>query len=149
MKKYLWLLVMMALPLGSWAQGEGNTWTFGYCNSIHFTNNGPVYGGVPGTGVYNSGNLAFNRSNAACDANGNLLFFVKMKSLNATMLQTPNAVKNIYDALGNPMDNSGLVMAVPVMGPIQIVKKPGNNEQYYVIYSLNQALLSTTVDNKA
>lgn len=141
-------MMMMALPFGSWAQGEGNIWTFGYCNSIHFTSSGPVYGGVPGTGVYNSGNLAFSRSNAVCDANGNLLFYVKMKNNPnyPPSTSTPYAGKNIYNALGGPMDNSYLVTAVPVKGPIQIIKKPGNNEEYYVIYSLNQALLSTTVD---
>lgn len=146
MKKYL-LLLFAFLPVALFGQGESNTWMFGICNSIHFNSSGPVYGGVPGTGI-EAYNMPFYRSNAACDANGNLLFYVKMKGWNTALPpDTPDYVsKNIYNAVGEPMLNGDLVTAYPVKGPIQIVKKPGNNALYYVIYSLNFGLLSTTVD---
>jgi len=144
MKKYLFIILLF-LPCFAFAQEEGNIWMFGCCNSIHFNSGGPLYGGVPGTGTYMP--VPFYRSNAICDANGNLLFYIKID--NADLSGNPPAAStrsNIYNRLGQAMNNSVLVSAAPIAGPIQIIKKPGQNTLYYVIYSLNSALLSTTID---
>lgn len=142
MKKICCLGLALLMALTGFAQNEGNIWMFGGCNSITFTNGTPVYGGVPGTGN-TSMTTGFYRSNAIADASGNLLFYVKISNADAAHASTRS---NIFDRNGNAMANSVLVTASPVAGPIQIIKKPGNNRLYYVIYALNGALLSTTVD---
>lgn len=149
MKYFINTFVLLLYAMGNiFAQQQGSIWTFGQAHAVTFTNAGPVYGGVPGVNVNNSGNMPFFRSNAVCDAAGNLLFFVKIKSTEFTVPpDNPDYLgKNIYDANGNAMANSNLVFAAATRGPVHIIKKPGADKKYYVIYSLNQALLSTTVD---
>lgn len=149
MKQLYCIILLFWISIGSgYSQMEANTWMFGNCNAINFNSFSPEYGGVPGTGDNVQSNLPFYRSNAACDEEGNLLFYVKMKN-NAFWIppDTPAYLsQNVFNALGEPMENGNLVTAVHLLGPIQLIKKPGSNKMYYIIYSMNGALFATTVD---
>lgn len=149
MKHFIFILILgLCLPFAGYTQQQGSIWTFGKSYSVRFTTGGPSLANVPGTGNNVTNNMPFFRSNAVCDVNGNLLFFVKIK--NTDFIVPPDNPdylgKNIYDANGNAMTNSDLVAATPTRGPVHIIKRPGANKQYYVIYSLNQGLFATTVD---
>lgn len=145
MKKCL-LLWFSFLPIILFAQEESNIWMFGSSNAIHFTAAGPVFGGVPGAGSNWLNGHEFFRSNAVCDASGQLLFYVII-DCNAVVSTTAlNQELNIFDASGQPIANSNLIVSTPVNGQIHILKKPGNNSVYYIVYGLNGGLFYTGVD---
>jgi gliding motility-associated-like protein len=141
----IWGVVIAAL-LSLTTTAQDQRWMFGQNHSLYFDASGPVYGGIPGTGILNNSIMPFYRSNAVCDAAGNLLFFVKLKAGNTVPPAAGAAGANLYKADGSPMDNGNLVTSVPIAGPVHIIKKPGNNSLYFVVYALNNGLLSTTVD---
>jgi gliding motility-associated-like protein len=145
MKTIISLLYFSWMSLVLQAQGESNIWLFGQNNALNFSLIPQQLGGIPGWGNPQNPN-GFFRGNAACNAAGQLQFYVLMDVFTTSSVTTMNNVPNIYHANGEPMANGNLLLTTPVYGPVQIAKKPGNNKVYYVIYSLNAGLFYTAVD---
>jgi len=137
MKRYViaWLIIL--LPLLSHSQGENNIWLVNDFSTLNFNVSPPglIYlpedgGGPP--------YFKYTLAAAACDASGNLRFWVKMHGqYNKVFNAAGEGICNLtYDYFGNRGGEND---------PI-IVPHPGNADQYYIFYSYSEGILYTLID---
>lgn len=122
------------------AQGENNIWTFspegGNSNLALNFNLNPV--GISVVPV----SSAVGYSSAVCFPNGALRFVVRM-----TTNSPSGTLMNLFRPDGTPISNSNLLTGMQTDGCMPVViPRPGNNNQYYIIYSYSNGLLYTLLD---
>jgi gliding motility-associated-like protein len=136
----LYVLLLLSVPRWASAQGENNIWAFspqGGANLVLNFNLNPVgIATVPivsGTGM---------NSIAVCYPNGQLRFVVVLSANSPSGTQN-----NIYHPDGTPIAGSNLLTGMLTDGCMPVViPRPGNADQYYVIYSYANGLLYTLLD---
>lgn len=125
------LCIVFQLPFFLAAQNEAANWLFGKNTGLNFSSSNPQI--LSGTAMNNFGNI-----NPVCisDGNGNLLFYARRDT--------------IWNAQHQVMANGTGLVANGIHGTSKLIfKKPGNNQEYYLIYtcfSPTAGLYYSTVD---
>lgn len=138
---FLPLVLLIAAPFMSKAQGENNIWTFGFeaNTAINFNLPVPAVDLLPNVVPSNTSHWA----GAVCYPNGQLRFFVRLKFNFGT---TPEYY--IYDPAGDPIDGSDLntdAGSLDFSMPV-IIPRPGNGDQYYVFHCKDDGLFYSLLD---
>jgi gliding motility-associated-like protein len=139
-RKFFVYLLLLLFPHVFWAQGENNIWTFspegGNSNLVLNFNLTPV--DVSAVLVVS----AVGYSSAVCFPNGALRFMVRM-----TTNSPSGTLMNLFQPDGTPIPNSNLLTGMLTDGCMPVViPRPGNADQYYIIYSYSNGLLYTLLD---
>jgi gliding motility-associated-like protein len=114
------IILLVALPVILFAQGENKNWHFGQKMGINFNVNPPQ--------LFESNIRTFEGCSAVSDASGNLLFYTMgCRTWNRNGVEMPNAT----GLLGNGPLFQGVPMGSSAYGVV-IVPNPANASQYYV-----------------